>query len=97
MTAAQLRLTAAPPKLCAPETSTNSRSAGWGAASSCCGVPLATIRPSSNMLIRSAMRKVEAMSCEMTTEVTPKSSAVRRIISSTFLVAMGSRPVVGSS
>ena len=34
---------------------------------------------------------------EMTTEVTPKSSEVRRIISSTFLVAMGSKPVVGSS
>ena len=47
--------------------------------------------------MRSPIRNVEAMSCEITTEVTPNSSAVRRIISSTFLVATGSRPVVGSS
>ena len=43
------------------------------------------------------MRNVDAMSCEITTEVTLNWSAVRRIISSTFLVAIGSRPVVGSS
>ena len=47
--------------------------------------------------MRSPMRKVDAMSWEITTDVTPNSSAVRLIISSTFLVAIGSRPVVGSS
>ena len=39
MTAAQLRLTAGPPKLCAPETSTNSRSAGCGRGQQFAGRP----------------------------------------------------------
>ena len=44
-----------------------------------------------------AMRKVDAMSWLMTTLVTPVSFEMSRIMSSTFLVATGSRPVVGSS
>ena len=37
------------------------------------------------------------MSCDMTTEVTPNSAEVNWIRSSTFFVATGSSPVVGSS
>ena len=47
--------------------------------------------------MRSAMRNVDAMSWLMTTLVTPVSFEMSRIMSSTFLVATGSRPVVGSS
>ena len=80
-----------------PDVSTNSRSSGSWLASTSSGVPLTMILPPASMEMRSPIRNVDAMSCEITTEVTPNSSAVRRIISSTFLVATGSRPVVGSS
>ncbi len=80
-----------------PDISTNSRNGGSWLRSTSSGVPLTMILPPASIEMRSPIRKVDAMSCEITTEVTPKSSAVRRIISSTFLVATGSRPVVGSS
>src|SRR6185312_11993610 len=70
-----------------PDISTNSRSGGSWLCSTSSGVPLTMILPPASIEMRSPIRNVDAMSWEITTDVTPKSSAVRRIISSTFLVA----------
>ena len=53
--------------------------------------------PPNSAEMRSPMRNVEAMSWLMMTLVTLCSRETSRIMSSTFLVDTGSRPVVGSS
>src|SRR5439155_6632568 len=79
------------------EVSTNSRRYGFCERRISSGVPLSMILPSNSMEMRLPMRNVDAMSWLMTIEVTPVCWEMSRIISSTFLVATGSNPVVGSS
>src|SRR5581483_5378803 len=80
-----------------PDISTNAFKNSFCETRISSGVPDATMRPSLSIEMRSAMRNVDAMSWLITTLVTPVSLEMSRIMSSTFLVAIGSSPVVGSS
>ena len=66
----------------------------WASSS---GRPLAATKPSITRKAWWAIRKVEAMSWEMTTLVTRKRSRVSSIRSSTIRLVIGSSPLVGSS